>query len=132
MERNIIQIHLMFLFIILHCTLTVSIIVYSNTSYVLIYLGSSSVMLCLLSYSNTSYVLIYPIPFCRKCGVNKIQIHLMFLFIMQRGFICQEEVQIQIHLMFLFISDRDMGNSKGDEFKYILCSYLSSYEDSIY
>ena len=57
----------------------------------------------LYTYSNTSHVLIYRMKVLVAC----------------------EESQIQIHLMFLFIVQSQSNNCLHSSFKYISCSYLS-------
>ena len=57
--------------------------------------------------------------------IQKIQIHLMFLFIYRRMTAYKEILKIQIHLMFLFIGCPYKYGATGPEFKYISCSYLS-------
>ena len=102
--------------------------------------------------SNTSHVLIYPTPLNRKVLMFLIQIHLMFLFIRNhsisksKGAIIQIHLMflfiphtvqqyaittvIQIHLMFLFIFLSYLKNSITQPFKYISCSYLSSFTNN--
>ena len=75
-----IQIHLMFLFIIvIMCSVCNDI--YSNTSHVLIYHRKVYHALLIKFNSNTSHVLIYPGCADENSESRGIQIHLMFLFI---------------------------------------------------
>ena len=69
------------------------------------YLSNPSCLLVQLdSYSNTSHVLIYPKSFVISPVDSKIQIHLMFLFILPCLRYPFPHLLIQIHLMFLFIN----------------------------
>ena len=122
-----IQIHLMFLFILLHPYFYPPFLLYSNTSHVLIYLlilggadpdtkfkyiscsylSKITVMKFLfLTDSNTSHVLIYPVSVLQQIYIPYIQIHLMFLFIHFAHLFRFTFGCIQIHLMFLFIGTR--------------------------
>ena len=120
----IIQIHLMFLFILLeklgiHLGLTFK---YISCSYLSVVAKTICIMAKPFKYiscsylsntqsrnvygmadSNTSHVLIYPDAYERVKRLSTIQIHLMFLFIEYRGPMVKTSKLIQIHLMFLFI-----------------------------
>ena len=75
----------------------------SNTSHVLIYRLLMFLLPGIWANSNTSHVLIYPVRYCALSGLSRIQIHLMFLFIVSYRWCSLFFWCIQIHLMFLFI-----------------------------
>ena len=77
---NSIQIHLMFLFIA-HSLGIPDQYINSNTSHVLIYREINKYKFRESINSNTSHVLIYHPVSCIPENQEKIQIHLMFLFI---------------------------------------------------
>ena len=100
---TLIQIHLMFLFIITEITALFS-----------------------SSNSNTSHVLIYPLLIWYKSSLNPIQIHLMFLFITAAVASCVSESFVfkNISCSYLSLPVMEFG-TPVTVFKYISCSYLS-------
>ena len=79
--------------------------------------------------SNTSHVLIYPFTGWSSSRDNKIQIHLMFLFIVLecRKF-CYYFLFKYISCSYLSMMNVMMAFA-GQRFKYISCSYLSNFSN---
>ena len=127
------------------------IVKHSNTSHVSIYLSTLSVAFSTFLYSNTSHVLIYQI-LQRKCGGSiGIQIHLMFLFIINVVQYCNwyrlfkyiscsylSEAAMKMFCYHLYSNTSHVLIYRGcfrlpyiiQQFKYISCSYLSQ-RDSV-
>ena len=76
----------------------------------------------LFKYISCSYLSFSQRYYIRK---SEIQIHLMFLFILDDAAGSTVPMSIQIHLMFLFIDHDYTGKTYPRRFKYISCSYLS-------
>ena len=120
-----IQIHPMFLFIYIFRGV-MTCLLYSNTSYVLIYRGFNDGFCSSLLYSNTSYVLIYRFLLYLSTIRIWIQIHPMFLFIRwnRNGL---KPGKCYSNTSYVLIYHRMAGRHSKftPAFKYILCSYLS-------
>ena len=99
----LISIHLMFLFIPAGPIHYKSSISDFNTSNVFIYHVLISSVRSFYSNFNTSNVFIYRCCVTAIIRLNRISIHLMFLFIHADSYGADRKRHISIHLMFLFI-----------------------------
>ena len=120
----LIQIHLMFLFIMFANPENNGEMIFKYIS--CSYLSKTRMAASIANeYSNTSHVLIYRETKSTELGIQVIQIHLMFLFIRKGVRDACKNFLIQIHLMFLFIYKPKKRTCAATKFKYISCSYLS-------
>ena len=90
-----------------------------------LFIGSWKTNSVLVCYSNTSHVLIYPQNLAIFALHLNIQIHLMFLFILNE--LSKEEILSGFkYISCSYLSSHSsLGSLKVTSFKYISCSYLS-------
>ena len=102
-------------------------LIYSNTSYVLIHLALKGIYQIKILHSNTSYVLIHQAYVFLRPYPNRIQIHPMFLFIRLQRYQTLALSWFK-YILCSYSSCKSACNFFGlAAFKYILCSYSSVF-----
>ena len=96
-----------------------------NTSHVVIYHGWTNTILSICPGFNTSHVVIYRFKVHILSLSIFVSIHLMLLFIADRGQRCDYSGKVSIHLMLLFIWEQLSDKGQLLMFQYISCCYLS-------